>query len=65
MASNKERKVRIRRARLEDVPQIFACQEAAYQNYGVGGLCDQRLLTLQIEAFPEGDYLKFAIGRIN
>ena len=46
MAPKKERSVRIRRARQADVPQIYACQEAAYQNYGSGGLCDQRLLTL-------------------
>ena len=54
MAPKKERSVKIRRARLADIPAIYACQEAAYQNYGSGGLCDQRLLTLQIEAFPEG-----------
>ena len=64
MASKKERSVRIRRARLADVPQIYACQEAAYQNYGSGGLNDQRLLTLQIEAFPEGQLVAVYRGRV-
>jgi predicted amidohydrolase/ribosomal protein S18 acetylase RimI-like enzyme len=64
MAVKKERKVRIRRARPSDVPEIYACQEAAYQNYGSGGLCDQRLLSLQIEAFPEGQVVAVYRGRI-
>lgn len=64
MTPKKERSVRIRRARLADVPQLYACQEAAYQNYGVGGLCDQRLLTLQLEAFPEGQLVAVRRERI-
>jgi predicted amidohydrolase/ribosomal protein S18 acetylase RimI-like enzyme len=64
MPPKKERVVKIRRARPTDVPQIYACQEAAYQNYGSGGLCDQRLLTLQIEAFPEGQLVALYRGRI-
>ena len=64
MPPKKERSVRIRRSRLSDVPQIYACQEAAYQNYGSGGLCDERLLTLQIEAFPEGQLVAVYRGRV-
>lgn len=64
MPPNKQRRVKIRRARVEDVPEIYACQEAAYHNYGSGGLCDERLLTLQIEAFPEGQLVAVRRGRI-
>jgi len=64
MPPKKERSVKIRRARLADVPQIYACQEAAYQNYGSGGLCDERLLTLQITAFPEGQLVAVSRGRV-
>ncbi|MEO8184123.1 MAG: GNAT family N-acetyltransferase [Deltaproteobacteria bacterium] len=64
MPPKKERSVRIRRARPSDVAQIYACQEAAYQNYGSGGLCDERLLTLQIEAFPEGQLVAVYRGRV-
>lgn len=64
MPPKQERKIKIRRAQLADVPQIYACQEAAYQNYGSGALCDQRLLTLQIEAFPEGQLVAVSRGRV-
>jgi predicted amidohydrolase/ribosomal protein S18 acetylase RimI-like enzyme len=60
----KERSVRIRRAKLSDVPAIYACQDAAYQNYGSGALCDERLLSLQIQAFPEGQLVAVHRGRI-
>jgi len=46
--------VRVRRARPEDVAALWACQRAAYPQFPESGLCDQRLLGLQIEAFPEG-----------
>lgn len=46
--------VTIRRARLSDVPAIYACQKAAYPTFPPGGLCDERLLRLELRAFPEG-----------
>lgn len=49
--------VKVRRARLDDVPTIYACQAAAYANYGPAGLCDERLLRMQIEAFPDGQLI--------
>ncbi len=55
-------KVKVRRARLDDVPTIYACQAAAYANYGPAGLCDERLLRMQIEAFPEGQLVAL-LGR--
>ncbi|MDH5575420.1 MAG: bifunctional GNAT family N-acetyltransferase/carbon-nitrogen hydrolase family protein [Nitrospirota bacterium] len=54
--------VKVRRARLDDIPAIYACQAAAYANYGPGGLCDERQLKMQIEAFPEGQ-LVATIGK--
>jgi predicted amidohydrolase/ribosomal protein S18 acetylase RimI-like enzyme len=56
--------VRVRRARVEDIPAIYACQAAAYGNYGAGGLCDERQLRFQIEAFPEGQLVAMAGRRI-
>ena len=47
-------KVRVRRARPEDVAGIYACQVAAYSNIPASALCDERLLEMQIETFPEG-----------
>ena len=45
---------KIRRATLDDVPGIYACQAAAYASFPEVGLCSERLLRMQIEAFPEG-----------
>ncbi len=56
--------VRVRAATREDVADIYACQAAAYQGYGPGGLCDERLLRLQIEAFPEGQLVAIVGHRI-
>lgn len=39
---------------MTDVPAIYACQVAAYANFPPTGLCDERILRLQIETFPEG-----------
>lgn len=47
-------KVKVRRATADDVPALYACQAAAYANYGPGALCTERQLTMQIKAFPEG-----------
>ncbi len=49
--------VKVRRARLDDIPALYACQAAAYANYGPGGLCDERQLQMQVEAFPEGQLI--------
>lgn len=49
--------VKVRRARLEDIPALYACQEAAYADYGPGGLCNERLLRMQIKTFPEGQLI--------
>lgn len=47
-------RIEVRRARPDDVPGIYACQAAAYEEYGPAGLCDTRQLSLQLEAFPDG-----------
>ena len=47
-------KVRVRRARLEDVAALCATQRAAYASFPESGVCDERQIRLQLEAFPEG-----------
>lgn len=47
-------KVKVRRARVEDVPAMYEVQAAAYEAIAEDGLCTERQLKLQIEAFPEG-----------
>ncbi|MCA8923475.1 MAG: GNAT family N-acetyltransferase [Planctomycetes bacterium] len=47
-------KVQVRHATPADVPEIFEVQRAAYEGFPTQGLCDERLLGLQVNAFPEG-----------
>ena len=55
---------RVRRARAEDVPGIYACQAAAYGAFSESGLCDERQLALQQAAFPEGQLVAVLDGEI-
>lgn len=47
-------RVKVRRARPEDVPAIWACQRAAYPQFPETGLCDERLLAMEVETFADG-----------
>lgn len=49
--------MQVRRARLADVPAIYACQRAAYASFPPSGLCDERQLRLQLRAFPDGQFV--------
>jgi predicted amidohydrolase/GNAT superfamily N-acetyltransferase len=57
-------KIVVRPARLGDVKGIYACQAAAYPNHSPAGLCDERLLRMQIRAFPEGQFVALEGKRI-
>ena len=46
--------MRVRQARVADIAAIYKCQLAAYSALPQSTLCDQRMLKLQLEAFPEG-----------
>ena len=55
--------IKIRRARVDDVPAIYQSQADAYADLGTS-LCSERQLQLQIEAFPEGQLVAIARGHI-
>lgn len=57
-------RVRIRRAQVEDVPKIFQAQKKAYAHLGPWGICTERQLRMQIEAFPEGQFVAVRGERI-
>ncbi|MBZ0267581.1 GNAT family N-acetyltransferase [bacterium] len=59
-AASKPPAIRIRRARPDDVPGIYACQRAAYADTPDSGLCDERLLHMQVDVFPEGQLVAVA-----
>jgi len=46
--------VRVRRAKISDIPAIYECEEAAYGSFDASSLCDERHLQMQIETFPDG-----------
>lgn len=48
---------RVRAARPEDLPEIVRCQKLAYGHLGPSGLCTERQLKMQIETFPEGQFV--------
>ncbi len=54
----------VRQATLADVPAIYQCQVAAYSALPVATLCDERMLHLQIEAFPEGQLVAIVDQKI-
>ena len=61
---NKQRKVKVRRWNLEDIPTIVEIQRMAYPNFAESDLCDERNYRLQIEAFPDGQILAEIGGKI-
>jgi predicted amidohydrolase/ribosomal protein S18 acetylase RimI-like enzyme len=56
--------IKVRRARPDDVPAIYACEVAAYSSFQPSGLCDERLLKMQIETFPDGQLVATSGKRI-
>ena len=60
----KQRKVKVRRWKPEDIPKIVEIQRAAYPNFADSDLCDERNYRLQIEAFPDGQILAEIGGKI-
>lgn len=57
-------RVTIRRARLEDIPQIITCSQAAYADYPPNEIYDQRLYEMQIKAFPDGQFVALSGNRV-
>ncbi len=60
---SREPAIRVRRARPEDVPAIYQCEKAAYA-ISQSGLCDERMLAMQIETFPEGQLVAVRGDRV-
>ena len=56
--------IKVRRWKKSDIPGIIECQNAAYPNIARESLGDQRKLLMQLEAFPEGQYLAECEGKI-
>ena len=57
-------KIKVRRWKESDIPKIVEVQRAAYSAFPAGDLCDERLYKMQLSAFPDGQILAEADGKI-
>ncbi|GJL83478.1 MAG: hydrolase [marine bacterium B5-7] len=64
MTPPREGAIKVRRARPNDVAELYAVERAAYSAFPPEGLCDERQLDMQITAFPEGQLVVVAGKRI-
>lgn len=62
--TEKRGRLKVRKAESQDVEALYQCQVAAYPGLPASGLCDRRLLSMQIEAFPDGILLAVSGDRV-
>ncbi|UCG39349.1 MAG: GNAT family N-acetyltransferase [bacterium] len=60
----KRPRITVRRMRAEDIPSVVACNKAAYTDYPPHYAYDERLYEMQLAAFPEGQFVAVADGRV-
>lgn len=60
----RDRVVKVRKWRKKDIPGILRCHQAAYSDYSFDELYEERNCRLQLEAFPDGQYLVEVDGEI-
>ncbi|MCB1144924.1 MAG: GNAT family N-acetyltransferase [Leptospiraceae bacterium] len=53
----KTNRIKVRTWRLEDLPKIVECHKKAYSDLPQSLLYDERKYSMQLEAFPEGQFL--------
>lgn len=62
--SNTPLAIKVRRWKKSDIPALVECQNAAYPHIARESLVDQRKLLMQLEAFPEGQFLAECDGKV-
>ncbi len=62
--TKKPKKIVVRRARVEDIPEIHTCQLASYEGLPESALCTERMYRFQLETFPEGQFVATWRNRI-
>ncbi len=62
--SRKRPKITIRRMRPEDIPEVIACNKAAYADYPPEFEYEQRHYEMQLAAFPQGQFVAVADHRV-
>ncbi|MDY6864020.1 MAG: nitrilase, partial [Thermodesulfobacteriota bacterium] len=64
MEDKKKSRIKVRRWRPEDIEEIVRLQRAAYPNFSDKDLCDDRVYSMQLAAFPEGQLLAELDGKV-
>ncbi len=62
--TQKQVKITTRRWRESDIPEIIECSRAVYNDYPPEFIFDQRHYEMQFKAFPDGQFVALAKGRI-
>ena len=57
-------KITVRRWRAEDIPGVIECNQAAYSDYPPEYVYTQRQYEMQLNAFPDGQFVAIAAGRV-
>ncbi len=60
----KNRRIKVRNWKLEDIPLIVKCHKEAYPDYPDDEHHDERVYIMQFTAFPEGQFLAEIDGRV-
>ena len=60
----KQRRIKVRAWRAEDIPAVIACHRAAYPEYDESAYYTERFYELQLSAFPEGQVLAELDGEV-
>ncbi|MFN8440967.1 MAG: bifunctional GNAT family N-acetyltransferase/carbon-nitrogen hydrolase family protein [Caldilineaceae bacterium] len=63
-SSAKRPRIRVRIWRREDISAVIRCHRAAYPEYPEDAFYDERFYEMQYEAFPEGQILAEADGKV-
>lgn len=61
---SKHKKIIVRHWKPEDIPAIVECHKAAYSDYPPGSQYDERIYTMQMNAFPQGQFLAEIDGKV-
>lgn len=61
---SKHKKIIVRHWEPKDIPAIVECHKAAYSDYPPGSQYDERIYTMQLNAFPQGQFLAEIDGKV-
>lgn len=64
MSDSKDPIFKVRRWKKKDIPALVACHRDCYPDYPADSHYDERLHRLQLEAFPEGQFLVEVEGQV-